>query len=613
MKKLVSPPILASFTLLIIIFAYFSFHAPYMADNFAFSRDLQPGFAQLYTGAKVNAYPLTISSAFRQAWDMYSSWCGRFAGNLAVYLIFLLPPFLLHLLPSLGFAIYILLLQICIFGDKWLENLSPGWILGLAALLWISVPSFGQAFFWLSVGGQIALFAQLLMLLPYRLALSAPQKNPLSPWLAKIGALLFFLAGMITSSLDFPSSAALPPTAFAAIAWLYFSRPKDERKISWILLCGAVGLLIGAILTLLAPGNGQRLLLTNDPSVIKWLSLSWPEKITHWLIRLPLIPTLFPVPFIILLWGLDGLWKAKRKNFFSSLPVAALLFFLPFCFTIGAFLFSAWPPSRAFASCAVQLLICSLIIAVQVKNFASRSMLRLWHYSQYLLFIWCVTSVIYEGSIFRSLNKTIKIRENIIIHSYGKDVILPALNVPSSRYQALGGDLQDISQDPTFWINRAIALHYGLNTVRKESAWPSEISYFSENKQLASYLKIHLDKDRFYIKAKRTIVAALLEKGAYIYYYGKPALLAKIPSIIGNKLYRWISSLKEDSNFRWLIPILMARTDLDSIETDMQIYSGRSPLLKLENPDTIWLVQPGGDYKSFNLIPFMRKTSQEKN
>lgn len=611
MNKFLKPSILASFCLIFVIFTYFSFNAPYMADNFVFSRSLNPGFANFYSGENVTASPLTLQSAFRQAYDMYFAWCGRFTGNLAVYLLLLLPSPVYHLLSSLAFTLYILLMQICVFGRNWLEKLSSGWLLALAALTWLTIPSFGEAFLWLSVGGQIALLAQLLMLLPYRLALQSADKASPSQTSDFILAPLFFLAGMATSSLDFPTSAALPGTALSALAYIYFKQKIKPRKIPWILLGGALGLLIGAALTLKAPGNAQRLLLTHDISVLSWLSLSWPQRIADWFFHLPLLPALFPIPLIILTWGLFSFWRRKGKNFYKFVPKAALLFLLPFCLTISAYLFTAWPPPRAFATCGIQLLLCSLIIAEKGLSLATSSLMSKWRFLKLILIICAISTIIWQGFIFYKLHHAIAIRDKIIASTSGDELLLPPLNVPANSYQPLGGELADISEDANFWVNRAMALHYNFKTVRKVSP-DKKIIYQSSERGLLQDISLFLDKDRLSIQTENASLAKLLEKGAYIYYYGRPALLSKLWNPVANKIYTSLAGLHDGDMLLYLIPLLMARTKLIPVEGGAHLYTWRGPIIHLDNAETIWLVRPGEGSMSFNLVPFINGTEDSK-
>lgn len=601
MKELYKPSILASFGLIIVIFGYFSFNAPYMTDNFVFSRYLDPGYASFYTGKDVTASPLTLYSAFRQAYNMYFSWCGRFTGNLAVYLLFLLPDTIYHIISCLAFALYILLIQICVFGRNWREKLDPGCLLALAALVWLSIPSFGEAFLWLSVGGQIALLAQLGMLLPYRQAIQDTGWKAQGPLRSSILASLFFLAGVATSSLDYPTSAALPGTALAATAYIYYRQKAVTRKIPWILLCGALGLLIGGVLTLAAPGNMQRMLLTNDDNVISWLALSWPQRIGLWFLHLPGLVALFPVPLIILLWGLFSIGKAKGKNFYKFIPLSALLFLLPFLLTLGAYLFTAWPPTRAFASCSIQLLICSLIIAQDGLEFGTYPLKRIWRIMRLCLAVCAISTIVWQGFVYYNLHQEVRLRENIIASTKGAELLLPPLKVPVNDYQPLGGALGDISEDAEFWVNRAMALHYGFKKVYKTNR---KLEFRTAQGNFTQDISLYLDNDRFFIRTGNASLAKPLEKGAYIYYYGRPALLSRLWTPLANKIYASLAGLRKGDMLLYLVPLLMAQTRLKPMQDDPPGYMGRSPLIRLDDAETVWLVQPGDGKLSFNLIPF---------
>lgn len=598
MKKPPLAAVLASLLFIAGVFAFFSFSAPYMADNYVFSLDLNPGFAAFYSGGEVSAKPLSISGAFRQARSMYTDWCGRFTGNLAVYLIFLLPAWLGKALSATGFAAYVLLLQICVFGREWRKSLSPGWLLGIAALLWISVPSFGESFFWLSVGGHIALFAQAAMLLPFRMALDLPRKSLRQSGWSWLTGPLFFLAGAAASSLDYAASASLPGTALAASAWVYFSQKKGSRAIPWILLAGTLGLFIGALLTLGAPGNAQRLALTRDTQVIAWLAMSWPDRIIYWIARLPSLLALLPAPFALLAFGLHAMRKEKGKNFFKSVPVAAIFFLLPFFLTIGAYLFTAWPPPRAFAGCSVFLLLAGLIIMRKALPNLAPAMQSAWRGLKAALAGICVISLIWEAYVFNKVRETAALREKIIAAAQGGEASLPPLGAPAGGHQPLGGPLADLSADPNHWVNRAMALHYGLKKITRQS--PPPLFYKAcgaENNAAALSLKLSFDKDRLYIRTRDKKAAALLEKGAYIYYYGQFSLLGELWKPLADLIF---NLLADSGKASWLLPLLLARADL----TPSDSGAWRGPLIRIDNASKIWLVNPGGGRLSFDLIPF---------
>ena len=439
---------LASFLAVAAVFLYFSLNAPLMADNYVFSRAISPGFAAFYTGSPVIMQPLSVGTAFAQACEMYTTWCGRFMGNLSVYLLFLLPRGVWCVLSALLFALQILLTEICIFGKDWRERLSPGWIFGIAALLWLSVPSFGEAYFWLSVGGQLALLAQAAVFAPFRLAFDRdPAGNAPTLFLKGVG---FFLLCGAAPSLDYATSAALPPTAIAACLFLRFGKKIKARRLA-PLLAGTAGLCLGATITLMAPGNAERLLLTHDQGVLAWLAAGWGTRILGWFAHMPGAALAQWLPLLWLALGAAALRRRFGRHWLRHFPPAALLFLLPAALTHAAYLFTAWPPSRAFATSAAQLIICAAIVSATALDGAGQPMHRRFALAARLVLLLALASVAIEGWKFHRLHAEVAAREAILAASRGGVAELPSLATGPDRWQPLGGGLNDISEDPGFW------------------------------------------------------------------------------------------------------------------------------------------------------------------
>lgn len=589
--KAKSLAIAASFLFIILAILYFIWLSPLMSDNFVFSREITPGYARFYDGAKVEARPLTLAGSIRQACEMYWTWCGRFAGNLAVYLLFMLPRWLYCLVAACGFGLYVWLLQMCVFGRNWRQNLTPGWILGLAALLWLGLPSFGEAFFWLSVGGEIALLGQAAILLPFRLALDG-EYAPRGRLALFAACAAIFLGGICVASLDYPTSAALPVTALACVCWLWLKR----RKFPAILSCGAIGLCVGGFLTLAAPGNAGRTLLTRDASVHAWAAASWPERVISWLGHLPGAIVMEWLPVFLLALACFALWRQYGKKWLGQVPPAAWLFLLPACLIHGAYLLTAWPPPRAFAGSFALLLVCACIVFAKAQIISRMD----FRFLKILLALFCGLSLLWEGHKFWQLNQLVEKREEIL-HAAKSVAVIPAMPPGSGdRYWVLGKYLYDLSGDPRFWINRAMAAHYGLDEVRAEgggtSAWQAPIK--------RSLIPVEL-------KCANNVLEAVVRQDAskkppdnlHIYYYGEPALLCALPYAAGEKILAWLA--KGGSGIKsWLVPILLARADIALKNLPDGGLAGKSSPLKLYSDKMFWLARPGDGAASFDVFPF---------
>lgn len=556
------------------------------ADNFLFSRDIRPGFAEIYSGAPIESYePMTVRAAFRQASEMYQTWCGRFAGNLSVYLLFMLPGWLYNIVASLVFCFYIFILQICVFGASWREGVSGGWILALAGMLWLGIPSFGEAFFWLSVGGQIALLGQALIFLPFRYALDG-EPAELSAWRRVLSGALAFALGVVVASLDYPTAAVLPLTGGVCAAFLYFRAKRPARRVPWTPLCAALGLCLGAWLTLTAPGNSARLALTADRSVLAWQSASWPGRIADYLLALPGGVLMQYVPLTLLAWGVWVIYKARRAGARANWPIAGLLFFIPALLTYAAYLFTAWPPPRAFATPAAQLICCASIVFVAAEKIADWRDLAKFRILRALFVCVCLCALVYQAANFYYLDGLIAEREKIVRSSGGGVATVPQIPFKADRYWPLWL-VADATPDPDYWVNRAMAAHYGVDKIVVADE-PREYSPCSGvgPRLLLSGGRLRADGD-----ATDTL---------RVYYYGDRAVLSRLPPELGRVVSRWLGAAEPGDWRLKLVPLLLARADILA-SSDAGGRDGVSGRLRVNDDDNLWIVKPGEGTYSFDL------------
>lgn len=598
--------LLASFFAVAAVFLFFSLHAPLMADNYVFSRAISPGFAAFYTGSPVTMQPMTAGAALAHACEMYTTWCGRFMGNLSVYLLFLLPRPAFCLLSALLFALQILLTEICIFGASWRERLSPGWIFGLAALLWLSIPSFGEAYFWLSVGGQLALLCQAAVFAPFRLALDREPRGTAPGRILK-GAGFFLLCACATS-LDYPTSAALPPTAIAACLYLHFRKGLTPARLG-PLLAGTAGLCLGAALTLMAPGNGERLLLTQDQSVLAWLAAGWGERLLGWAGHLPGAALTQWLPLLWLVLGLVALRRRFGRLWTRHFPVSALLFLLPAALTHAAYLFTAWPPPRAFATSTAQLLICAAIVSEAALAGGAPRLSRRFALAARLVLLLALVSVCIEGWKFSRLAEEVAAREAVLAASRGGVARLAPLRTGPDRWQPLGGSLNDISEDPGFWVNRAMAAWYGVervelkkddNGARFVCTGGPLLQARAEADPRYANLELALDRGRIEILTPDPAQDAFGGKIS-VYYDGYPGVLSRLPDWLAAPL-RGLAGTGEGWR-RWLTLLLFARSDIRLERDATGRLAGRSPNLALTGKDRLWLVNPDAGPLSPDILP----------
>ena len=591
------------------LFFYFVYLTPYMADNFLFSKITDPSFSEIYSGKSIEKMEeMSFVSAFNQSLIMYKTWCGRFTGNLIVYLSFLLPHTLYACITATLFVIYIILLSICVNGRDWRKRNTPAYVLGIAAILWMGLPSFGSAFFWISVGGFAALLGQAIFFIPYRLVIENNKHDKIYDFHLVREVLFFFLSIFITS-LDYATSVSLPSVSLAIVAWLFFKQEGEKRRIPWFYLSGCTGACIGGVLTLFAPGNYRRILLSNDDSVINFLQSSLSERVVDYISNIPLILIYHIVPIFLIVWCVIKIRKKNGILWKNKIPFNIIsVYFIPFFITIASYFFTAFPPARAFTTTYVQLTLIALILLNMVPE---KNVCKQFQFLKCILIIYCLITIPYESWKFFYVTEKITERENIYLKNSGKDVEITPLDVFGDRYMILGSYVNDISVSKDYWINRAIAKWYGVRSVRlsqNSSKLPCIICYRQEGSKIYAQIdtqseKKYMNNEGYVLKVEADLAKFSEKKLLHFYYVGSPGLITLFNYGIVQNIPKILEEKKNYGFAKYLVPILYTRTDI-KLDLINDRYSGEGILWgKLPVDSKIWIVKPWENATSFNVYP----------
>ncbi len=176
-----------------------------------------------------------------------------------------------------------------------------------------------------------------------------------------------------------------------------------------------------------------------------------------------------------------------------------------------------------------------------------------------LLALFCSLSLLWEGCKFWQLNQLVEKRQEILREAKSEATIPPMPPGSGDRYWVLGKYLYDLSGDPHFWINRAMAAHYGLDEVRAEGGRTSAWQAPAKGAVIPMELKC---ADNVLEAEIRPEDSAKLPDRLHIYYYGEPALLCALPYSAGEKILAWLARAGGSGIKGWLVPILLARADI---------------------------------------------------
>lgn len=582
---------------------------PYMTDNFVFSRDMRPSYADLMAGAPIRSLePMTFGAAWRQSVEMYSTWCGRFTGNLLTYLLFMLPRPLYAALAAIAFGAYIILLVACVHGKSWRNFFTSGQVLTLAALLWTGMAAFGTTFFWPGLGGWTALLAQALFFLPYRLALGSDTiSGPVSGQTASFGSapLLapgLFLFGAFATSLDYASAVALPAASLLCCVWLSSRKYRPAGHNRLILWAGVLGACLGGAATILAPGNAARIRLTNDEAVQAWAASPWLERIGDYLAALPRMLLIQIVPLALLAWALALLFKRFGAGVLARMPAAAMLFLAAASATIGAYLFTSRPPARAFCTSTAQLIVAALVLYAAALPLAGAKARKVIVWGKMALCLYCAFTLPYELSRFWKAHEANAQRERIYAEHKGQDVKVGGFPVSGDRYMPLGYQLNDIGPDPSFWVNRQVAAHYGLKSVSSRNDNEGKILLGLPEGSQHGNLEASLEPGGK-MRLKYDSPGKEPPQDLHVYYFANCATLDLLPDFAARAILAWLEK-KPDGLRKNLVPLLLARKDFH-LKPTAGGASGASGVLTgiYSTNDRLWLVAPGDPFYSFNLLP----------
>jgi len=315
---------------------------------------------------------------------------------------------------------------------------------------------------------------------------------------------------------------------------------------------------------------------------------------------------MFWLPLFILIWSSLALLRISKQYQLSSIPTLSLIFIILSILGECAYIFSPPPPQRAYTIISVFLLISGLIssheLFIKCKNNGCKKILYQKKFFSILLCVWCCILIIIEVKTFYEANKINTLRESIFMSNINKDICVPPLSVRGDRYMVLGSYQQDIEYDPNFWINQAVAAHWGLKSVAlcpRPERMPSA--------QDLDDILFRQYWDRMTV-TMRTAPEELRPEKIFVYYYGKPALLRFLPQTWADSIAGWLGTAPTDSWRQWLVPLLMAQGNARMKWTDLP--DGRAEgrgeaklwgLYPVDGP--FWLVKPGDGAASFNLIP----------
>ena len=395
----------------------------------------------------------------RSQWSHYFTWGGRTVAHTLAQFFLWQGKALFNVCNALMAVVLVLLIYWISDEGRVHCDFEPSRLAWIFFVLWAFTPGFPSVFLWLT-GACNYLWTSVLMLLfllpyvrYYFLGTSPPGG-------ARLMAPLGLIAGWTNEN-----TVGWALLAILVLLW------RDRRQPNWKswLAAGGVGLFIGYVLLLLAPGNMARLVAERELGAAKELLVIWQSEVS--------------VLSIVLLWQLL-LWfffygTLRRFREFpeaahvrKSLMLARVFAGVSLGSNLIMFLSPAFPIRSAFPSLICLLIALTALIRLQHETGAApmdRKARRFLHIVGAVYFAVTVPFTLYAYQRAANYNKEVMAciaRETA--SPSGEILEVPHFDRPLWLLRASGFRLFDLvlSEDENEWMNVTVARYYGIRGIR---------------------------------------------------------------------------------------------------------------------------------------------------
>lgn len=436
---------------------------PLYADDFTYSYSFADGF-----GSKMREQKITdFSSLIQSQIGHYKVMNGRIVAHTLVQVFLIFDKGLFNAVNAAVFALLGLLICYHAVG-KW-KKIRALDLIATYTALFLMAPSFGQSYLWLT-GSCNYLFTfvlVLLFLIPYR-ACEFRYKHT-HVLLSVFCTIAMFVFGVVAGNTNENTGVSL---AVVLLVFIVFFIIKNRSVSAWM-ITGWIGVILGAVLAIVAPGNtlrtGGALVEFSLGSIIKMTVLYTSSLLQQF------------APLIVLIGiSVSGiLLIASRKKGLSLILFADTInnnfyeyfYGLFFLGSVYAMTIPAQFPPRAWSHPLALLLIVLLMLLRQfiaLCDFQQKeSKVLAMAVALSLVF---TSATVYVSALGRvraiSVENSNRIATIQEAKQNGETVARVSSIITDSRYSCFKY-LGDISEDSGYWVNQGMAKYYGIEKIEK--------------------------------------------------------------------------------------------------------------------------------------------------
>ncbi|MDH6307898.1 hypothetical protein M2451_000347 [Dysgonomonas sp. PFB1-18] len=397
-------------------------------------------------------------------YNHYFTWGGRSVAHTIAQSLLYMGPFLSDLLNSISYAVLITLIYL-IADYKWRVNIFL--YLGISAMIWFLIPDLLVCIAWIT-GSANYLWGCMLVVsftFPYCMYYLKGDHHKKKDRIAR--CVLLVLWGIVAGWTNENLVAGLLYFLFMYIVILKF----EKRTIPKWVISGFIGVVIGCLFMLLAPGNFIRNAIelqtvhgiTKETMDYSYYFYRMVSVIKSYLVY-GILPTIIYILALIAFW-----WKGQQENKRSVLRLSLLFFSMAI---VAMLVMAAAPifPERVWFGIIVLIIIAISLLCANLDF--SYTPVRIANYVIWIpLIIFFITSYLYSLRDVMWLNDTFDRREAYICEEKKKGIEdfvfydrFEPYDAPVFTQKVY--DIPNVGDD--LW-EKAYAKYYGIRSIKIES------------------------------------------------------------------------------------------------------------------------------------------------
>lgn len=416
------------FSAIFIFMFVLNFLTPLIADDFSYSFGADGRIKNLY-------------DIYNKQVDHYFTWGGRTVAHTIAQIFLLFPKIIFSIANTFAYVLLIYLIYRIARGKS--ED-KPILVIAINLLLWFVLPVFGQTCLWLIGSCNYLWTTDIILIFMLKYMENKPTKRKI------LSMILMFLLGIIAGWTNENTAVG---AIFIVVASLFFMKKSKVKLEKWH-ISGAVGIVIGFILLIAAPGNYARneLFVDNTSVIVKWIYRAVNYSISFVDILKPLIL------FTIILVTINIYYKKEIEKNVIVYLIAAVL-------TVYSMVLSPTFPERAWFGVIIYAIIADMYLLYDVDKLNK----------VYTYIIADVVLVFLTLYCSQYLNTALGIKElkstwNSRINYIESEKANNNFNVKVERYVTLDKHnpnykLEDIAADEGTWPNNDISKYFGIQGI----------------------------------------------------------------------------------------------------------------------------------------------------